>query len=138
MGTYGGAYKDELDAAKTVNQLCEEMSIPEKNPGIGTMPNQQLKATKKTSQHEGVYWHKTNKKWYVWLRAKDGNRKYCGGFTDEVDAAKKMNQLCGELEIVEKNPGIGTSPNFPYKIVKSDDIDSTKEKKRKRIKNKSP
>jgi len=37
----GGYFKDELDAAKRVNQLCEEMGIPLKNPGMSTIPTQQ-------------------------------------------------------------------------------------------------
>ena len=37
----GGYFKDELDAAKGVNQLCEELEIPLQNPEISMMPNQQ-------------------------------------------------------------------------------------------------
>ena len=44
---YGGYFKDELDAAKRVNQLCEEFGIPPRNPEISGLPNQQLKVTLK-------------------------------------------------------------------------------------------
>ena len=40
---YGGYFDNELDAAKKVNQLCEELGIPVKNPGISEIPNQKLK-----------------------------------------------------------------------------------------------
>ena len=39
---YGGIFKDELDAAKKVNQLCEKLGIPPKNPEISGIPNQQV------------------------------------------------------------------------------------------------
>jgi len=38
---YGGQFNDELDAAKKVNQLCEELTIPLKNPEISAMSNKQ-------------------------------------------------------------------------------------------------
>ena len=44
---YGGVFKDELDAANRVNQLCDESGIPAKNPEISTIPNQQYQVTKK-------------------------------------------------------------------------------------------
>jgi hypothetical protein len=107
---YGGSFSDELDAAKKVNQLCAELEIPEKNPGIGTMLHQQWQAREKTSKYKGVSWNKTCGKWYVRLRAADGKLKYGGGFNNELDAAKRVNQLCVELEIPEKNHGIGKMP----------------------------
>merc|ERR1712034_276155 len=81
------------------------------------------------------------------VRAKDGKLKYGGRFSDELDAAKSVNQLCKELGIPEKNPKIGTMPHQPWKhsdikiigsqsenlvmgseIAKTDDNDGTKEK----------
>merc|ERR1712034_199927 len=38
---YGGCFDDELDAAKKVNQLCEEYGMPHKNTGISEIPKQQ-------------------------------------------------------------------------------------------------
>jgi hypothetical protein len=42
---YGGIFNDEMDAAKKVNQLCEEFGIIVKNPGISGVPNSQVKVT---------------------------------------------------------------------------------------------
>ena len=39
---YGGNFNDELDAAKRVNQLCEETGNTAKNPEISGLPNQQV------------------------------------------------------------------------------------------------
>jgi hypothetical protein len=33
-------FNDELDAAKRVNQLCEDLGIPHQNPTVSAMPNQ--------------------------------------------------------------------------------------------------
>jgi len=107
---YGGRFNDELDAAKRVNQLCEELKMPLKNPGIAGMPNQQSKKKKKTSQYKGVFWHKSCGKWYADLCIK-GEKKYGGSFHDELDAAKKVNQLCEEFKIPPRNPGITGVPN---------------------------
>ena len=38
---YGGSFKNELDAAMRMNQLCQELCIPLQNPTISAMPNQQ-------------------------------------------------------------------------------------------------
>ena len=73
-------------------------------------------AKEKSSQYKGVSWHKPSGKWHVELRLKDGNRKYGGGFSDELDAAKRVNQLCVELEIPERNPRIGTIPHKQWKV----------------------
>ena len=40
-----GSFNDELDAAKQVNQLCEEMKITPKNPEILGMPTQPYHVT---------------------------------------------------------------------------------------------
>ena len=42
---YGGMFEDELDAAKGVNQLCEKLEIPLKNPEISAIPNQKYQVT---------------------------------------------------------------------------------------------
>jgi len=144
---FGGSFIDELDAANSVNQLCKKLGIPEKNPGIGTMPNRQLQAKENKSQYKGVYWQPKRRKWMAEVRAKDGKLKYGGRFSDELDAAKRVNQLCEEMRIPEKNPGIGTMLHLPWKhsdnktigsksenlvmgsaIAKPDDNDGTKEK----------
>merc|ERR1711925_53139 len=40
--------------------------------------------------------------------------KYGGIFDDELDAAKRVNQLCGELGIPPQNPTISAMPNQQY------------------------
>jgi hypothetical protein len=114
---YGGMFKHELDAATKLNQLCKESGISEKNPGINKIPvpNKTLNTKEKISQYKGISWHKREKKWFVVLRSKDGNRKYGGSFRDELDAAKRVNQFCEELEIPIKNPEIGTIPHRQWK-----------------------
>merc|ERR1712034_135837 len=108
---YGGMFKDELDAAKRANQLCEELGIPLQNPAISATPDEQCKKKGKISQYNGVTWHKNHGKWYVQLRAK-GEKTKCGGyFNDELDAAKRVNQLCEEFGISLQNPAISAIPN---------------------------
>merc|ERR1712034_9770 len=111
---YGGVFDDELNAAKRVNQLCEKLGIPVQNPEVSTMTDQEPHKKRKTSQYKGVYWHRENKKWYVQLCSKKEKRKYGGGFDDELDAAKRVNQLCEELEIPAQNPEISAIPNQQY------------------------
>merc|ERR1712096_268207 len=88
---HGGYFKDELDAAKRMNQLCEELGIPLQNPEISATPNQQYQKKQKTSQYKGVSWHRKIKKWYVQLYLKQGQQKYGGYFENELSAAKKLN-----------------------------------------------
>merc|ERR1712034_235048 len=114
---FGGAFNDEMDAAKRVNQLCEESGIPRRNPGISSIPNQQYQAKEKTSQYKGVYWHRQSGKWYARLSSKVNTgqiQKYGGCFKIEQDAAKRINQLCEELRIPLQNPGISSIPNQQY------------------------
>jgi len=107
----GGFFEDELDAAKRVNQICKEMEIPYKNPGISAMPNQQWKPKQKGSQFHGVSWSRQVKKWQARIYLPKGKRNHGGNFDDELDAAKGVNKLCEEMEIPHKNPGISAIPN---------------------------
>jgi len=111
--THGGLFNDEIDAAKRINQLCEKMVIPNKNVGISATPTQQWKPKQKASQYNGVCWHKQNKKWCVQIHVQGGKIKHGGVFKDELDAAKRANQLCDEMGIPHKNPGINAIPNQP-------------------------
>jgi hypothetical protein len=47
---YFGSFDDEKEAGKKVNQICEKHGIPLKNPGIGTIPNQQRHVIKLYAQ----------------------------------------------------------------------------------------
>merc|ERR1712034_165613 len=78
---FGGTFHDEVNAAKKVNQLCEELGIPPYNPTISGIPNQQGQAKGKTSQYKGVYWNGERRKWCVQLRLKGGISKCGGRFT---------------------------------------------------------
>jgi len=113
---FGGFFKDEEDAGKRVNQLCEELGIPAKNPTISAMPNQQLQKKEKASQYKGVYWSKQNKKWYAQLVVKGEKTKHGGYFNDELDAGKRCNQLCEDFRIPLQNPDINAMPNEQYQI----------------------
>ena len=68
----------------------------------------------KISQYNGVHWHKNNKKWYAQIVLPGAKKKYGGGFKDELDAAKRVNQLCEEMGTTLKNSGIGSKPNQEY------------------------
>ena len=74
-------------------------------------------AKEKTSKYKGVSWSNKQKKWYVRLYAKGRNPKYGGSFSDELDAAKKVNQLCAEFQIAEKNLGIGKTPHQKWQVI---------------------
>merc|ERR1712034_225310 len=102
---YFGSFNDELDAAKRVNQVCKEYGLPLKNPGIGTMPNQHhtRHATEKKSKYKGVHWNTSRRKWQAQMLLKNGSTKYGGIFNDELDAAKRVNQLCQEFGNIAKN-----------------------------------
>ena len=72
----------------------------------------------KISQYKGVYWHKQMGKWYVLIYPTGQKRKYGGTFKDELDAAKRMNQLCEELRIPLQNSTISEMPNQQYQVTK--------------------
>merc|ERR1711925_524 len=111
---HGGIFKNELEAAIKVNQLCEEMEIPLQNPGISAIPTQQCQKKEKTSQYKGVHKHKKSGKWYARLILKGGTEKFGGTYNDEMDAAKRVNQLCEEMDIPLRNPGISAIPTPQY------------------------
>ena len=65
----------------------------------------------KTSQYKGVCWHKEKRKWRARIYPKGQKQNFGGYFKDELDAAKRVNQLCEELEIPLQNPEINAVPN---------------------------
>merc|ERR1712034_292486 len=107
-------FTDELDAAKRVNQLCEEFEIPPKFPEISAIPDQQYQKRELTSQYKGVTWNRKRTKWCV-LLCLGGKRKYGGLYKDELDAAKRVNQLCEELRIPFQNPEVSATPQYQKK-----------------------
>ena len=47
-------------------------------------------------------------------------KKYEGGHYDnEIDAAKRVNQLCDGLEIERKNPGVDATPTPKIRVIKN-------------------
>merc|ERR1712034_237553 len=101
---YGGYFMDELDAAKRVNQLCEELGIPLQIPGVEHLPSEKSPKKEKISQYKGVYWHKQVGKWYALIYPKGQKRKYGGMFKNELNAAKRVNQLYEEIRISSQHP----------------------------------
>merc|ERR1712096_3148 len=111
---FGGYFKDELDAAKRVNQLCEKLEIPPKNPGISAGPNQQSQKREKISESKGVYFNKERKIWYVLIKPKGQKLKNGGYFKNKLDAVKRVNQLRQEFGLPLQNAEISTIQNQQY------------------------
>jgi hypothetical protein len=75
-------------------------------------------AKEKTSQYKGVSYDKQTGKWDVRVYSKGQKRKSGGRFNDELDAAKRVNQLCEGFGIPQQNPEISATPNEPYQVTK--------------------
>ena len=73
---------------------------------------------RKTSQYKGVTWNNQRKKWRVQLHLNRKKSKFGGNFKDELDAGKRVNQLCEELGIPPQNPTISAMPNQQYQVTK--------------------
>jgi hypothetical protein len=72
----------------------------------------------KPSQYKGVYFHKQSGKWRVQLKLK--RQQKCGGYFDhELDAGKRMNQLCEEFGIPLRNPELSAVPNEQHEVPKN-------------------
>jgi len=69
-----------------------------------------IKKKEKTSQYKGVSWDRAHKTWQVKLWLKEGKCKFGGNFKDELNAAKRVNQVCKELGIPLQNPDISAAP----------------------------
>ena len=69
-----------------------------------------------TSQYKGVHWNAQTGKWCARIFTKEQKRKYGGVFTDELDAAKRVNQLCEEFGIPPRNPEISAIPDQQYQV----------------------
>ena len=54
-------------------------------------------------------WQKERGKWFVQVSLKGEKPKYGGCFEDELDAAKRVNQLCQKLGIPIQNHEIETN-----------------------------
>ena len=80
------------------------------------MNSNSFEATESTSLHKGVYWNREKRKWDAYLHS-NGKNTYGGRFKDELDAAKRVNQLCKEFKIPLRNPGISALPTQPYQVI---------------------
>jgi len=106
----GGTYDDELNAAKRVNQMCDEFQIKRKNLGIDALPGPKRQNNGK-SKYKGVIWSERDGKWAarIYMNPK---RYYGGSFDEEIEAAKKVNQICYDLGIPQKNPEVNAIPKI--------------------------
>jgi len=148
----GGLFDNEEQAAMKVNLLCDKNGIERKNPMIIIEPDKMQQVPNQTSKYTGVCWHKDFKKWQS--RVIHKNKAYYGGYFDnEEQAAMKVNLLCDKNGIEHKNlmiiiesdhsdnKTIGSEhANYVMgsEVVKTDDSDNTKEKKRKSKQKKTP
>jgi hypothetical protein len=115
---HGGVFDNEIEAAKILNGLDEEIRMSPQKSRISTeLDPILLKTRKKKSQYKGVYWHSDTGTWYAYVHLNSGKRKfgkYGGMFDDELDAAKKVNYLCEEFEIPILNPEAARIQNFSF------------------------
>lgn len=65
-----------------------------------------IKNKKKSSQYKGVTWHKSSKKWIVFIHV-SGKQKYLGVFASEIDAAQAYDAAA--LEYLQEKATL----NFP-------------------------
>ena len=77
------------------------------------------KKKEKISQYKGVNWRKESGKWYAYLILKGFTHKYGGCFNDELDAARKVNQLCEEMKIPLQNPEIAGMSNQQSQVTQN-------------------
>jgi len=75
-----------------------------------------IKKKGKTSQYKGVSWSREMKKWRVQLNLKGGKTKDGGYFNKELDAGKRVNQLCQEFGLPPQNSEISAIPNLEYQV----------------------
>jgi HNH endonuclease/NUMOD4 motif len=60
-----------------------------------------LSAPNKSSDYNGVYWHKATSKWMCRIKIK-GGMKYLGIFQDEIESAKAWDKFLDENNIADK------------------------------------
>ena len=69
-----------------------------------------------TSQYRGVFYHKQTRKWGALVSLKGQKKMYGGIFKYELDAAKRVNEICEELGTPRQNPKICTITNLQYLV----------------------
>jgi len=110
---FGGYFDHEVEAAKAANQLYIKFELAPKNPEITGKPTI---VNTKSSQYKGVHQTKNNQ-WYVQIQ-KGENYKFGGSFDNELDAARRVNQLCLEIGIAPKNPEVKGKPTPGSKLTR--------------------
>ena len=74
-------------------------------------------AKEKTSKYKGVSYHRETGKWDVRVSVKGEKQKYGGRLDDELDAAKRVNEICKDFGIPPLNPEISAIPNQKYQVI---------------------
>jgi len=100
-----GTFDTEIEAARAVNEKCDELGIPRKNPDV---PDSNPK--KETSKYNGVYWIEENQKWKGSIYH-EKRQIYCGIHSSEKAAAHAVNEKCKELGVPLKNPSLDYVPS---------------------------
>jgi hypothetical protein len=57
--------------------------------------------TQSTSMYDGVSWNEKRNQWQAEFYSHGKKRK--SYFDNEIDATKKLNKLCGKIEILPQN-----------------------------------
>jgi hypothetical protein len=99
---YIGSFNSEEEAAIAVNEKCQEMNMPLKNPDVKMPATTQ---GKQTSQYSGVSWDKREQKWLARFTYK-GKPHFVGYFHNEIEAARAINGRCQYLNIPLKNKNV--------------------------------
>jgi hypothetical protein len=94
--TYIGLYQNETTAAMAVNQKCQELGIPLRNPNAVLYPN--LDNNSQLSKYRHVFWDDNMKLWGAKFEFK-GMTQNIGRFKTEVEAAIAVNRKCEEYGI---------------------------------------
>ena len=63
-----------------------------------------------SSKYKGVNWVKKSRKWRAYIYLGD-SFKQGGTYNNQLEAAKRVNQMCDEFKIKRKNPDVNASPN---------------------------
>ena len=60
--------------------------------------------------YSGVIWAQSDRRWLAAVYICKNKKYYGGYFFEEIEAAKRVNQICDELGNEHKNPGVDAMP----------------------------
>lgn len=83
----------EEDAAKLLNKICEFYGVEKKNPNLSGSPICEHYVPKK---YKCVFWRKDQEVWKAEI-SHQGKTVFGGHFKNELDAARRVNQLCEKI-----------------------------------------